>query len=92
MTSVQGGKTVWCLLSTVAKLSVVFCPQWQKGVVSFVHPGKNAWCLLGLVAFVWHPAGTSPAMKEFEYIGTLWLHIACKYGSLETCPLFVVHV
>ena len=28
----------------MANLSGVFCPQWQKGVVSFVHPGKK--CLV----------------------------------------------
>ena len=43
VSSVHGGKIVWCLLSTVA-----------KNVVSFVHPGKIAWCLLGLVSFVLH--------------------------------------
>ena len=52
VSSVHSGKIVWCLLSTVAKLSGVFCPRWQKNVVSFVHPGKIAWCLLGLVSFV----------------------------------------
>ena len=44
VSSVQGGKIVWCLLSTVEKLPGVFCPRWQKGVVSFVHPGKK--CLV----------------------------------------------
>ena len=42
VSSVQGGKIVWCPLSTVAKLSGVFCQRWQKNVVSFVHPGKNS--------------------------------------------------
>ena len=42
VSSVQGGIIVWCLLSTVANLSGVFCPGWQKNVVSFVHPGKNS--------------------------------------------------
>ena len=55
VSSVHGGKIGWCLLSTVAILSGVLCPRWQKGVVSFVHPSKNAWCLLGLVSFVWLP-------------------------------------
>ena len=41
VSSVQGSKIVWCLLSRVAKWSGVFCPGWLKGVVSFVHPGKN---------------------------------------------------
>ena len=71
MSSVQGCKIIWCLLSTVAKLSGVFCPQWQKNVASFVHPGKkvwcllftlakNAWCLLGLVSFVRLPLYVVP--------------------------------
>ena len=38
VSSVHGGKIVWCLLSRVA-----------KNMVSFVHPGKNS-----LVCFVLH--------------------------------------
>ena len=30
VSSVQGGKIVWCLLSTVAKRCGVFCSPWQK--------------------------------------------------------------
>ena len=55
MSSVQGGKIVWCLLSTVAKLSGVFCPQWQKGVVSFAHPGKKCLVSFGSCVFCLAP-------------------------------------
>ena len=51
VSSVHGGKIVWCLLSTVAKLSGVFCPGWQKNVVSFVHPGKNSLVSFGSGVF-----------------------------------------
>ena len=51
VSSVHGGKIVWCLLSTVAKLSGVFCPRWQKNVVSFVHPGKNSLVSFGSGVF-----------------------------------------
>ena len=54
VSSVHGGKIDWCLLSTVAKLSGVFCPRWQKNLVSFFTLAKIAWCLLGLVSFVLH--------------------------------------
>ena len=40
MSSVHGGKIVWCLLSTVA-----------KNVVSFVHPGKNSLVSFGSGVF-----------------------------------------
>ena len=53
VSSVHGGKIVWCLLSTVAKLSGVFCSPWQKGVVSFVHPGKK--CLVSFGSGVFCP-------------------------------------
>ena len=51
VSSVHSGKIVWCLLSTVAKLSGVFCPGWQKNVVSFVHPGKNSLVSFGSGVF-----------------------------------------
>ena len=54
MSSVHGGKIVWCLLSTVAKKCGVFCSPWQKGVVSFVHPGKK--CLVSFGSGVFCPA------------------------------------
>ena len=55
VSSVQGGKIVWCFLSTVAKLSGVFCPRWQKGVVSFVHPGKKCLVFFGSGVFCLAP-------------------------------------
>ena len=42
---------MWCLLFTLAKLSGVFCPRWQKNVVSFVHPGKNSLVSFGSGVF-----------------------------------------
>ena len=51
VSSVQGGKKMWCLLFTLAKLSGVFCPRWQKNVVSFVHPGKNSLVSFGSGVF-----------------------------------------
>ena len=54
VSSVHGGKIVWCLLSTVAKTCGVFCSPWQKGVVSFVHPGKK--CLVSFGSGVFCPA------------------------------------
>ena len=51
VSSVHGGKIVWCLLSTVTKLSGVFCPRWQKNVASFVHPGKNSLVSFGSGVF-----------------------------------------
>ena len=42
---------MWCLLFTMAKLSGVFCPRWQKNVVSFVHPGKNSLVSFGSGVF-----------------------------------------
>ena len=44
MSSVHGGKIVWCLLSTVAKK--MWCLLFTLA--------KIAWCLLGLVSFVLH--------------------------------------
>ena len=55
VSSVQGGKIVCSLLSTVAKLSGVFCPEWQKGVVSFVHPGKTCLVSFGFGVFCLAP-------------------------------------
>ena len=40
VSSVHGGKILWCLLSTVA-----------KNVVSFVHPGKNSLVSFGSGVF-----------------------------------------
>ena len=60
MSSVQGGKIVWCLLSTVAKLSGVFCPQWLKGVVSFVHLGKKCPVSFGSGVFCLAPNFKTP--------------------------------
>ena len=51
VSSVQGGKKMWCLLFTLAKLSGVLCPRWQKNVVSFVHPGKNSLVSFGSGVF-----------------------------------------
>ena len=48
VSSVQGGKIVWCLLSRVA-----------KDVVSFVHPGKNS-----LVSFVLHSVSVGLGKTE----------------------------
>ena len=42
MSSVHGGKIVWCLLSTVAK----------KNLVSFVHTGKNSLVSFGSGVFL----------------------------------------
>ena len=42
---------MWCLLFTLAKLSGVFCPRWQKNVASFVHPGKNSLVSFGSGVF-----------------------------------------
>ena len=61
VSSVHGGKIVWCLLSTVAKLSGVFCPRWQKNVVSFVHPGKNSLVSFGSGVFC-------PTFNYFYYV------------------------
>ena len=63
--SVEGGKIVWCLLSTVAKLSGVFCPGWQKGVVSFVHPGKKCLVSFGSGVFCLAPV-PSIGMPELK--------------------------
>ena len=54
VSSVHGGKIVWCLLSMVAKLSGVFCPGLQKLWCLLFTLAKIAWCLLGLVSFVLH--------------------------------------
>ena len=51
VSSVHGGKIVWCLLSTVAKFSGVICPRWPKNVVSFVHPDKNSLVSFGSGVF-----------------------------------------
>ena len=65
VSSVHGGKIVWCLLSTVEKLSGVFCPRWQKMWCLLFTLAKIAWWLLGLVSFVLHSgwAGSIGAYK-----------------------------
>ena len=81
VSSVQDGEIVWCLLSTVAKLSGVYCPRWQKNMVSFVYPGKIAWCLLGLVSF-----GSGVFCPTFSCYTTL---VFCSgYSSLELMHSF----
>ena len=56
VSSVQDGKIVWCLLSTVAKLSGVFCPGCGCGV--FGSPWQKilgvfwVWCLLSGSRFI----------------------------------------
>ena len=41
VSSVHGGKIVWCLLSTVAKKCGVFCSPCQNSLVSF---GSGVFC------------------------------------------------
>ena len=50
VSSVHGGKIVWCFLSTVA-----------KNVVSFVHPGRNS--LVSFGSGVFCPTFTKPGYK-----------------------------
>ena len=103
MSSVQGCKIIWCLLSTVAKLSGVFCPQWQKNVVSFVHPGKkvwcllftlakNAWCLLGLVSFVRLPtADLSFDILQFARCHSFLTYKYFFYGWIRVA-IGIIHI
>ena len=64
VSSVQSGKIVWCLLSTVAKLSGVFSPQWLKSVVSFVHPSKKYLVSFGSGVFCLDVGQKTPDPKD----------------------------
>ena len=87
MSSVHGGKVVWCLLSTVA-----------KNVVSFVHPGKIAWCLLGLVSFVLHSLQGmmcvnlveqhTTMLYHYRAFSSIYVHVAA--GDSFLCLTFLI--
>ena len=87
MSSVHGGKIVWCLLSTVAKKCGVFCSPWQKGVVSFVHPGKK--CLVSFGSGVFCPAPGVNTGKSAPFIPFVFPN--CKNLCLPNINNKIVH-
>ena len=69
---------MWCLLFTLAKLSGVFCPRWQKNVVSFVHPGKNSLVSFGSGVFC-------PTFPYYRQFNNILLHNKIAMGLGHKC-------